>query len=206
MRSVRREETQMISRYRETYERVSLPLGKLCTGLGITPNALTLTSVVIAGLAGWAIAVGHFVLGAVLILLAGVFDALDGATARAAGLASNFGTVLDHVADRYAEFVIFVGIYLSGEVRFFWAFVALFGMLMASYTRAKAESKGKVESCTVGIAERQEKLGLVMLGLVLEAVVPGRNLLELSVIIVAIISHITVVQRLAYAKRHSPTD
>jgi phosphatidylglycerophosphate synthase len=96
-------------------------------------------------------------------------------------------------------------------------------MIMASFTRAKAESVGGMESCTVGIAERQEKLILTIAGILLLAIPSTNiwievltpipllleffvilditNILTLCIVIVGILSHITVAQRLVYAKK-----
>ena len=82
---------------------------------------------------------------------------LDGSTARAGGIGTVYGGILDHVSDRYGEFLILAGIVLSGTVHPGWGLTALFGMLIASYTRATAESMGKMENCAVGIMGRLEK-------------------------------------------------
>jgi phosphatidylglycerophosphate synthase len=128
--------------------------------------------------------------------VAGFIDMLDGAVARATGASSRFGAVYDHVLDRYAEFVVLIGIGLGGFVDWPWVVFALFGMVMASYTRAKAESVGGLSSCTVGIAERQEKIILLLIGSVLE---PYFSMaLTYCAIAVGLLSHVTVVQRLHY--------
>jgi phosphatidylglycerophosphate synthase len=69
-------------------------------------------------------------------------------------------------------------------------------MLMASFTRAKAESVGGLKACTVGIAERQEKLLIIIGGSFLLFVYSQS--LNYAIIIVGILSHITVLQRLHY--------
>jgi len=129
----------------------------------------------------------------------GVFDMLDGAVARAAGKAGRFGTVLDHVLDRYAEFLIIIGIVLGEYVGWFWGMFCLFGMVMASFTRAKAESVGGLSQCEVGVAERQEKFVLLLGGAI--GSVFYSTALEIAVIVVGSLSHVTVAQRLAYSKK-----
>src|SRR5262249_49334179 len=162
----------ILARFRELYEQTTIPLGRICLRFGLTPDTLTLISLIIGGLAGYAIARRAFVGGVVLIILMGVADMLDGATARAGGLASPYGTVLDHVVDRYAEFVILLGVMLSGAVSPAWAMFALFGMVMASYVRARAESTGLVASCNVGFAGRQEKFVLLCAGMLAQPILP----------------------------------
>jgi CDP-diacylglycerol--glycerol-3-phosphate 3-phosphatidyltransferase/archaetidylinositol phosphate synthase len=73
---------------------------------------------------------------------------------------------------------------------------ALFGMLMASFTRAKAESVGGLRSCTVGVAERQEKLLILIAGSLASTYYPVS--LAIAVVLVGVLSHVTVVQRLQY--------
>jgi phosphatidylglycerophosphate synthase len=191
----------ILARFRTLYEQTTIPLGRICLRLGLTPNALTLISLLIGGLAGYAIARGRFFGGVALIILMGVADMLDGATARAGGLASPYGTVLDHVVDRYAEFAILLGVMLSGAVAPTWVIFALFGMIMASYVRARAESTGLVTSCNVGFAGRQEKLALLCLGMLAQPWLPRFALLQWAVIAVGAVSHITAVQRLLYTRR-----
>jgi phosphatidylglycerophosphate synthase len=191
----------ILARFRTHYEQTTIPLGHLCLRLGLTPDALTLISLVFGGLAAFVIARGAFLAGIIFILLMGLADMLDGATARAGGTASPFGTVLDHVVDRYAEFMLLLGVMLSGTVDSGWAMFALFGMVMASYVRARAEATGLVASCSVGFAGRQEKLGLLVLGLLLQPFFPGFALLQWAVIAIGAVSHITAVQRLLYTRR-----
>lgn len=191
----------LLARFRRLYEQLASPLGRACVRLGLTANMLTYCSLVLSVGAGAIIAQGWFVWGVGAILLVGLADVLDGATARAAGTASDYGTVLDHVTDRYAEFFILGGVLLSGAVDPWWILFALFGMVMASYVRARAESTGSLRSCNVGLAGRQEKLGLLMLGLLLQPSFQHLPLLQWSVIAIGVVSHFTAVQRLSYTRR-----
>ncbi|HWQ11792.1 MAG TPA: CDP-alcohol phosphatidyltransferase family protein [Roseiflexaceae bacterium] len=191
----------ILARFRGLYEQTTIPLGKICLRLGLTPDMLTITSLIAGGLAAYVTARGAFWLGIALILVMALFDMLDGATARAGGTASPFGTVFDHVVDRYAEFLILLGVMMSGAVAPAWAMFALFGMIMASYVRARAESTGLVPSCNVGFAGRQEKLAILMLGMALQPLYPHLALLEWAVIGVGVASHITALQRLLYTRR-----
>jgi phosphatidylglycerophosphate synthase len=191
----------ILARFRTFYEQTTIPLGHICLRVGLTPDALTLVSLVLGALAAYVIARGAFRLGIVVILLMGLADMLDGATARAGGTANPYGTVLDHVVDRYAEFLILFGVMLSGVVHAGWVMFALFGMVMASYVRARAESTGLVASCNVGFAGRQEKLALLLLGLLLQPLFPGLEPIQWAVIAVGTVSHITALQRLLYTRR-----
>jgi phosphatidylglycerophosphate synthase len=90
---------------------------------------------------------------------------------------------------------------LSGAAASGWAMFALFGMVMASYVRARAESTGKVASCDVGFAGRPEKIGLLVVGMILQQFLPQLRVLEWAVIAIGVLSHITAIQRLLYARR-----
>ena len=134
-------------------------------------------------------------------MAANLADGLDGATARARGTSSVFGTVLDHNVDRYVEFILFGGILLSEHVPAWLLYTAIFGMVMASYVRAKAESVGGLESCTVGWAGRAEKLILLFVGLGLEGWFQLSGAITWSIALIAFISHVTFIQRLVYTRR-----
>jgi phosphatidylglycerophosphate synthase len=177
------------------------PVGKILAGSGLTPNMITIISLVTSILSFWFYYQKGLVLGVFFIVLTGVIDMLDGAVARAAGKATRFGAVLDHVLDRYAEYFIITGIVLGGYVDWMWGVFALIGMLMASFTRAKAESVGGLKSCTVGIAERQEKLIIIIAGSLLTLYYP--QALLYAIVLVGIISHVTVAQRLEYTWRQT---
>ena len=221
-----------------------MPIGRAIARTGITPNMITGLTVLVALVSAWFFAMGDLIVGFLVMVLTVVMDMFDGAVARAAGLSSKFGATFDHTLDRYAEYLFMLGlmlgpigsvsipwwpytggpVYAAGTfVPWFWGFFALFGMIMASFSRAKAESVGGMESCTVGIAERQEKLILQFAGILLLALpstnvwidlltpVPVlldffvaldiTNILTLCIVIVGILSHITVAQRLRYAKK-----
>jgi phosphatidylglycerophosphate synthase len=172
------------------------PVGVELGTLGLKPNTITTLSLLVSCLAAAAYYLRLPIIGAVGLLGSGFVDMLDGAVARATGSATRFGAVYDHVLDRYAEFAILLGIGLGGFVDWIWIVFALFGMVMASYARAKAESVGGLKSCTVGVAERQEKLILLLIGSIMQ---PLFSLaLPISVAAVGVLSHATVIQRLHY--------
>ena len=186
----------MLGRIRARYQALMQPVGRSLGRSGITPNALTTLSLIIAFGAGAAYAFRSPILGALGLLSSGIVDMLDGAVARATRSASRFGAVYDHVLDRYAEFFALAGIGLGGFSDWIWVLYCLFGMVMASFTRAKAESVGGLKHCTVGVAERQEKLIILLIGSILQPFFAGS--LMVAVIVVGTLSHATVIQRLHY--------
>ncbi len=193
-------------RKRQFYEESSLVLGKFCLKLRLKPNVLTVASLVSSIVAGVFFWKGEMLWGVAWIIITAILDMLDGSTARAGNMGTVFGGILDHVTDRYGEFFILAGITMSGAVHAGWGLFALFGMIIASYTRAAAESIGRIENCAVGIMGRLEKFIVIIIGSVLEHVFPEGTWprggwLEAALIVVGVASFITAVQRLIYAKK-----
>jgi CDP-diacylglycerol--glycerol-3-phosphate 3-phosphatidyltransferase/archaetidylinositol phosphate synthase len=190
-------------RKRQFYEESSLFLGRICVKLGFKPNyisAVSLLAAVVSGIFFWR---GEWLWGVVWMIINALTDMLDGSTARAGNLGTVFGGILDHVLDRYGEFFILAGITLSGRVHPGWGLFALFGMIIASYTRAAAESMGKIDNCAVGIMGRLEKYIIIIIGSLLEyffpeGAFPRSGWLEVALIIVGTTSFITAIQRLIY--------
>ncbi len=186
---------------RPGYEARSEVFGRVCVKLGLTPNVLTAFSFAFSILAGALFWKREFLLGTAALLLNALTDMLDGATARAGKMGTIFGGVLDHVSDRYAEFFVLMGILLSGAVPPGWGLFAQFGIIIASYTRAAAESIGKMETCAVGIAGRLEKFVLLVAGAILQNFIPQYNPLLYALILMGLISYFTSIQRLIFAKK-----
>ena len=191
----------MLARFRTTYQRLIMPLGRLSVRLGLGPDFWTYFSLVMSLVAALMLARWWWGLGLVLAISANLADAMDGATARAGGTSSTFGTVLDHCVDRYVEFILLGGVLVSGHVPAWLVYAATFGMVMASYVRAKAESAGGLESCTVGLAGRAEKLILFFVGLGLEGWFHVNGAIFWAIALIAVISHVTFVQRLVYTRQ-----
>ena len=193
-------------RKRRFYEESSLFLGRACFRLGLTPNFLTAVSLlcsVVSGISFWR---GEMLWGVFWMIATAFTDMLDGSTARAGNIGTVFGGILDHVSDRYGEFFILAGMTMSGAVHPGWGLFALFGMVIASYTRAAAESMGKMENCAVGIMGRLEKFALIIVGSVIEHYLPTGTWprggwLEFALIVVGVTSFITAIQRLIYTKK-----
>ncbi len=193
-------------RKRQWYEESSLFLGKICLKLGLTPNVITAISFICAIISGIYFWQAKMIWGVVWMLITAFTDMLDGSTARAGNMGTVYGGILDHVSDRFGEFFVLAGITLSGTVNPGWGLFALFGMLIASYVRAAAESMGKIENCAVGIMGRMEKFVLIIVGSVIEhwapkGTWPRGGWLELALIIVGTTSIITAIQRMVYAKK-----
>jgi phosphatidylglycerophosphate synthase len=190
----------MLQKLRPLYEQFSIPIGLFSLKLGLYPDFWTWFSLLSAAACGFLIAKGFFVGGFFAMLSMNLADMLDGATARAGHLATPFGTVFDHVVDRYAEFFIMAGFLMGGWISSEVALFTASGVVMASYVRAKAESVGKVANCNVGLAGRQEKLILMYLSIIL--LMLQLNFVAQGVLVlVGIISHVTAIQRVLFARQ-----
>jgi CDP-diacylglycerol---glycerol-3-phosphate 3-phosphatidyltransferase len=191
------------------FTRLIGPLAQLFVRLHIRPNTITTIGTLVVLLSALAFARGHLHWGGFLLLFSGVFDMLDGQVARDGGARTTFGAFYDSTLDRIGESALFTGIaiyFLQGGVaheRLNFAVVAccaaLGGSLLVSYTRARAESLA-VE-CNVGIATRAERI--LLLGAPALFFGPGNRgtLLMWIVVVLALATAITVVQRIVHVAR-----
>ena len=139
----------------------------VCVSLRIHPNTLTLVGVLINVGAAWALGYGHFMLAFVIMLVANIFDFIDGKVAHILGLQSQFGAFWDSTLDRFSDLALLTGlIFLYSKVdRSDYVMIAaltLIFSIMTSYARARAESL--VAKCKVGFMERPERIVLLMIG------------------------------------------
>jgi CDP-diacylglycerol--glycerol-3-phosphate 3-phosphatidyltransferase len=135
--------------------------------LGIHPNVLTLIGVLINVAAGTALAANRFLLAGIIMVIANIFDFIDGKVAHLSGKQSAFGAFWDSTLDRFSDLALFTGlVYLYSRLgRHDYVLVTTLTLIfatMTSYTRARAESL--VEKCKVGFMERPERIVLFMIG------------------------------------------
>src|SRR5262249_55681101 len=138
-----------------------------CVALRIHPNVLTFVGVVINVAAAWALAYGQFMTAFVIMLVANIFDFIDGKVAHELGLQSKFGAFWDSTLDRFSDLALVTGlIFLYSKLgRSDYVLIAsltLIFSIMTSYARARAESL--IEKCKVGFMERPERIVLFMIG------------------------------------------
>ena len=161
----------------------------------IHPNTLTLIGVLINIAAAVALGLNHFVLAGIIMIVANIFDFIDGKVAHITNTVSRFGAFWDSTLDRFSDIALFLGlIYLYASLRrtdyVMVAALAMMFTIMTSYTRARAESL--IEKCKVGFMERPERIVLFMIG----AFPPFRMAAVLWVIL--ILSIVTVANRIHY--------
>jgi phosphatidylglycerophosphate synthase len=182
-------------------------LQAIVNGLALTrisPNVLTFIGLLINtvaaiffGLANSHNYVRFFLYAGLVIIGAGIFDMVDGRVARQTDQVTVFGAFFDSVIDRYSDVVLFFGLlvfYARGN-RFFYVVLAGFVMvtsLMVSYTRARSEAL--IGSCKVGFMERPERVVLIILGALFER----WGVMAPALWVLAVLSTITVIHRIAY--------
>lgn len=139
----------------------------LLTMLHIRPNHLTFLGFVASILTAIAYARGRFILAGGILIIAGLFDMVDGMVARTARAETPFGAFFDSVMDRYSDLIMYLGLMIhygnQGRLNYVVLVgVAMIGSVLISYTRARAESL--IESCKVGFLERPERIVLLIIG------------------------------------------
>src|SRR6188472_383517 len=135
--------------------------------LRIHPNTLTLIGLVINAAAAVALGRGRFVLAGVIMIVANIFDFIDGKVAHITNTVSRFGAFWDSTLDRFSDIALFLGlIYLYASLRrtdyVMVTALAMMFSIMTSYARARAESL--IDKCKVGFMERPERIVLFMIG------------------------------------------
>jgi CDP-diacylglycerol--glycerol-3-phosphate 3-phosphatidyltransferase len=162
--------------------------------LGIHPNTLTLIGVLINVAAAWALGRNHFVTAGVIMIVANIFDFIDGKVAHITGKSSRFGAFWDSTLDRFSDLALFTGlVYLYSRLgRHDYVLITTLTLIfatMTSYSRARAESL--VERCKVGFMERPERIVLFMIG-------AFTNRMAAVLWVILVLSVITVANRIYY--------
>jgi CDP-diacylglycerol---glycerol-3-phosphate 3-phosphatidyltransferase len=170
---------------------------RACVSLRIHPNLLTVTGVIINAVAAWQLARGRFVSAGWIMIVANIFDFIDGKVARELKMESPFGGFWDSVMDRFSDITLFVGlIYLYARLgRPDYVVITALAMMfavMTSYTRARAESV--IEKCKVGFMERPERIVLFMIG-------AFTNRMAAIIWVIGVLSMVTVADRIHFTWR-----
>jgi CDP-diacylglycerol--glycerol-3-phosphate 3-phosphatidyltransferase len=172
--------------------KITGPLVPFLSKTGLTPNILSWIGLVISAAAAAMVALNHLLTGGVLVLVAGLFDILDGALARFTNRTTKFGALLDSTLDRLSEALLLFGLlilYLNSAytIEILLIFGVMVGSFLISYIRARAEGLG-IE-CKTGLFTRAERVIILALGLIVGQVL-------IALIILAVFTFITVVQRI----------
>lgn len=168
----------------------------------LTPNVLTIAGVFLNAIVAVVILEGRFFLAGWLYLAVSMTDLLDGILARQKNMTSRFGGFLDSVMDRFGDAAIFTGLLLHYTIVHnipcvLITVAALCGAMITSYTRARAEVM--IPKCKVGFMERPERVFLLAIGLVF-------NRVPICLLLMAISSLITIIDRIVYTRKALKDD
>lgn len=195
----------MLLRFRKSFQSIQNKCASAFLRAGITPNSVTALSVILSLIAAVLYAISPesaflLLLAGVVLFASGFLDAIDGALARMSNRASNLGSYLDSLLDRYSDSIVILGIAVGfssvsilGLNIVIWGIIATFGSIITSYTRAKAESLG-VTIAGIGIAERPERIAILLISTVFLRP-------DIGLVIIAFVSNLTVAQRSIHVVR-----
>jgi archaetidylinositol phosphate synthase len=183
------------------------------TKIGLGPNSWTALCLAPAGAGFLSLCSHHLAAGLIFFVISGFIDMVDGAVARANNSSTAFGAFIDGVLDRYVEMLLCLGLilYLGPDVYvlmpiYVWMAILIFGSTMTSFVRAYADHRGLVKDPLLlknmgGILERAERLILLYLGMLLGII--DQQWLAWTIVLGAVLSNATVVQRIFFAIRQS---
>ncbi len=182
------------------------PLADFFVRYEVSPDTVSIASLICAFFAGLSfyyssVSREFVLLAGILVILNSIFDALDGVIARKSNRATPRGDFLDHVIDRYSDVFIICSIFFAGYVPWQIGVAAIVGVQLTSYlgTQAQALSLGRYYGGIMGRADRLVVIILAALGnFAFSASVAGFSILGWAVILIAVTSHITAVQRILY--------
>lgn len=193
---------------RSVAAKVIEPIARTLLRLHITPDMVTIAgTVVVSASALWFFPRGDFVPGVLIIMVFAVSDMLDGTMARMTGRKGPWGAFLDSTLDRVADGFIFASLLIwavrtQSTATIAAAVVCLVASITISYAKARAEGLGM--TCNVGIAERTERLAIVLLAALAYGLgVP--YILPAALWVLAVLGVVTVVQRFATVATQSRT-
>lgn len=177
------------------------PIARALHRSGVSANAVTVAGLVITLVGALLVALGQPAAAFVVLLAGALADTLDGQIARLAGGGTKLGAFLDSTFDRLSDAALSVAALIAGAFHgepllFFSAILALVAGSLVPYVRAKAESLGITAS--VGLAPREARLVLMVLGIAAWAATGSLSLFAAAVAVVALLSTITAAQRIAH--------
>lgn len=195
----------MLNRLRAGAARVLTPSARFLLRRGISPDAVTVTGTLgVVAAALWFYPRGQLAAGTVVITVFALTDLLDGTMARSAGRTTSWGAFLDSTLDRFGDAAVFSGLVVFLDQRGYdvGAALALACLVLGSivpYARARAEGLGL--RADVGIAERADRLAVVLVTAFAVGVGVPAPVLVVVLALLAVASAVTVVQRMVTVRR-----
>lgn len=191
--------------------KIMKPIEDFCIRINVHPNTITMLGFIFNFFVAVLYATGHFLWAGWVLIFAASFDFLDGRIARITGKVSTTGAYLDSILDRYIDIILFAGLatFYRNTFVYYFAFGAILGTFMVSYTKAKAESMGI--KCDVGLMQRPERIVMLGLGSIVSSIFqiaimpfsdppynPPQHLLIFIIIIMAVLTNLTALHRIHF--------
>ena len=197
------------SKARNIGQIIATPFAKAFIKLGFSPDLVTLIGtlgVVIVSIVFFA--QGDFLWGSILFATFVGLDAVDGTVARILNRNSKWGAFFDSVLDRIADGVVLASLAFyfaqeNAQIYFVLSLISLIASEIVSYTKARAEGLGL--NCDTGLAERPERVIIVITGTFLTGSGIGPAL-EISIWLLTIVSIITVIQRMNFVLKQTKSS
>jgi archaetidylinositol phosphate synthase len=195
-----------ITKYRDRLIHLIDPLAQAFARVGLTPNQITLISLLFGIASALLYAYQHVYLAAAALLLSGLFDFIDGGVARINNKSSKFGAAIDWIADKYVDCLVLIGIAFSGLADPRIAAIAVFGSMINTFIKPVVYAEmgydkredGKIKDPLegVGIFGRPETaITLIVFSLL--------NWVYWAIVVIAILTNFSAIQRIFYLYRHN---
>jgi len=188
----------MLSSKKYKFEKILFPFSRLLKKINISPNQVTISSIIFSIFVFYTIVTYHFLLGTVLLIITSFLDSLDGFLARDTKKVTKLGAYLDTIADRYVEFIVLLSLLFVNLPEIFfpievWIILCVFGSLMTTYSKS-AYSEKTNKKIYGGLIERPERMIiLIMCVFFLNIELKYSSYI---LIIFALLTNITAIQRI----------
>ena len=193
----------MLAERREKFKKIEIIIGQVFSKIPLSPNQYTIVSIPFAFLSLYSLSRKNLPLALTFFIVASFLDLVDGAVARISGWSTKKGAFLDTICDRYVEGIVLLG-FLFLKLPFIilpaaaWIFLALFGGFATTYAKAAAKEKELVtEELKTALLGRAERVILIYVAMILG--IFNINLVIYPIIILAILSNISALQRIYLA-------
>jgi len=196
----------MLTEKREKFQKIENKIGKFFSEF-LTPNQYTLLSLVFVLFCFFSLVKNNLALALIFFLMSAFLDFIDGAVARFTKKATKKGAYLDTICDRYVEGIALLGFLFLPLTSFVlpahvWIFLAFFGSLITTYSKAAAKEKELTKKeIKKGLLGRPERI--ILISLVIFLGILNLSWMICPIIILAIFSNITAFQRIYLALRPS---
>ena len=190
---------------RDKFDQSISPLLDIMERYNLSPNHLSLISLIAAVFAGFSYYLYsngsrvYLLIALILVMLNGISDGIDGILARRKKVEGPKGDFIDHVVDRYSDMFIIVGIIFGTGAPPVIGFFAISGVLLTSYLGVQSQAVGQGREYK-GILSRADRMVLIIIftlgNLIFVRDLLGLPLLGWVLVTFAVGSHATALQRI----------